>query len=422
MKKSMTFARQEQGGFALISVMLALALFTSIVSLELYRQQQARLDASADIVGKSLVQVQRAANTLLSDYRDKFVAASAGQSVTIQVGTGQSARNVTIANWNAPTVTELIQLSVGLPPGFQNLTNTGGSYMLSVQKVPSGCIPTNCNLEGLVWITSPIRDMGSVDFVRAGLALKAIGADGAVSTQEAPATLAGYQGRWSTPNPVTPASGGILAARIGYASSEWSPYVRLDGSKYMTGDLNMGGNSVVNALQFLTVLKTAGSACTDLGGLGSGVVNGKGVAMVCRDGTWQQSGGKFANPGDPCTPDGTIAASLINDEELVCKNGRYVRLVNLIARNIEVGRINVTDGLVVGKPACDVGGVPDYSFNLNRIAIDVTVLPPKQSQYVTTIDNGTTWTVLLKLRDDAAGESSGNQYNLSAVMHLECKY
>lgn len=122
------------------------------------------------------------------------------------------------------------------------------------------------------------------------------------------------------------------------------------------------------------------------------------------------------------TPEGGIATSLITDEQLVCKNGRYVKLVNLIAKNIEVGRLNVVDGQSVTKPICDVGGLPDYSLIMNKLSVDVTVLPPFQSQYLTTVDNGGSWNVVLKLRSDTGSEVSGNSYSLSAVMKLECKY
>jgi len=41
-------------------------------------------------------------------------------------------------------------------------------------------------------------------------------------------------------------SEGQLVTRAGYLSSAWSSYVRLDGTRPMTGNLNMGGNMVAN--------------------------------------------------------------------------------------------------------------------------------------------------------------------------------
>jgi hypothetical protein len=283
-----------------------------------------------------------------------------------------------------------------------------------------GCVGSDCNIEGLAYSTAPALVGGKLDQARAGIALRAIGIDGAITTLQSPAVLQGFRGGWSTPSPLNVA--GIMAVRAGYGASAWSPFFRIDGTKQMAADANMGGHAVVNASELFTNLKAVGDACTDVGAIASGTVNGKGAAFVCRDSTWQLAGGKTASLGDPCSPEGSLATAISTDETLVCKNGHYIKLLNMLARNVEVGRALVKDGDSVVKPVCANGGMPDYTFNLNNFSVDVTTAPPKQAVYITTANAGTAWTVVLRLRADDGTETTGNTYALSAIMHLECQY
>lgn len=422
-----TFIIRRQRGFALIQVALALALFSAAVTYEMYRQYQLRLDRESEVVGQGIGKLRNVLEFALVRDADKYMSAADGSGVNITINKGTPSESIVgIANWNSPSIAEIANLNVGLAPGFNAKAPNGGNYRISFTKSPAGCAPANCNLEGLVWVDKAIMGEGNAsDSARAGIALRAIGIDGARSTVTTPGTFTGWRGGWSVPNPT--GVPGIIAGRFGYGSSSWAAFFRLDGSRALSGDADFGGNSLKNAKQLLTVAKTVGDACSDLGALAGGVVAGKGTAMVCKDNTWQPAGGKTAIAGSGCAPEGTIATSQSSDESLVCKKGndgvlRYVRLVNLIAKNVEVSRLNVVDGQVVIKPICDAGGVPDYSFNMNRTTVDVSVSPPKQAQYVTTVDNGASWSVVLRLRADNGAEASGNAYSLSALMHLECKY
>jgi hypothetical protein len=92
-----------------------------------------------------------------------------------------------------------------------------------------------------------------------------------------------------------------------------------------------------------------------------------------------------------------------------------------MAQNILKSRVTVKDLDVVAKPTCDTGFSPDRLITLTQIATDVSVAPPKQGMYATTIDQGASWQVIIRLRTDTGTESSGNVYNVTAVMNLECK-
>jgi hypothetical protein len=73
----------------------------------------------------------------------------------------------------------------------------------------------------------------------------AAGGDGAMSSASSPGTIAGANGSWSAANPMGNVSG-IVAIRNGYLSSSFAAFVRRDGSLAMTGNFNLGGNSVTN--------------------------------------------------------------------------------------------------------------------------------------------------------------------------------
>lgn len=342
------------------------------------------------------------------------------------IGTGPTAATVTVANGSAPTMAEMVALGI-LPPNFSpKALNGDGLYHVALTKSPTGCVTPDCNIEGLVWIDSPFRTNAFVDPKRVGLAMREIGPDSAATALETPLVLSGFGGKWATGNPVAPAVGGILGVRAGYSSEAWAAYLRLDGSRWMKGNLNVGAHSVVNANQFVSVQKNTGDVCTDSGALGSGTIGGKGVAMVCQNGTWQPTK-EMGNPGDACAPEGKTAASIADNEGLVCKLGKYVRLVSLIPKAIQRSSVIVSDGTSVIKPVCDVGGVPTFSFNVTEVSVDVTVAPPKQGMYVSATDTGAGWLVKLVLRDNIGNEVSGNGYganggNLSAIMNKECTY
>ncbi|SQC90697.1 Uncharacterised protein [Cedecea neteri] len=105
--------------------------------------------------------------------------------------------------------------------------------------------------------------------------------------------VAGFQGQWNEPSTAynNINSEGLLAFRVGFNSSLYSVYLRRDGTLPMTGDLNMGGQSVYNAQNITAagttttgVLKNNGAATVgttlNVGGTtttGSLTVNGAGV-------------------------------------------------------------------------------------------------------------------------------------------------
>lgn len=420
------YTRQGRGiaGFMLLEMTLALLIFSALMGIQMRKDFNDLLDLKAKNVAKNIVTLQSALNDTLGTHYSEFNNLPTGVAPIVLVGAGANNSDVTIADAWRPTIANLVALGK-LPATFSAKSAAGGSYKIQLQSIPVGCIAPACNIEGIIVIDSPFMINGVVDETRAGLAVRNIGSDGAKTSLENKSTLSGLNGQWAIPLPPTVAPArALVGVRVGYSSAVWGQFFRKDGSVAMTGNANFGGYGLGNVKQILSTLKAVDDPClpAENGSIASGVINGNGTVMVCKNSQWKMSGSVTAVAGSVCSPDGSTATSSTTNEQLVCKNGKFVKLVNLIAKNVEVSRLLVTDGSVVNKPVCDVGGVPDYSFNMNQTAIDVTVAPPLQAQRITTTDLGGAWNVVLVLRTDTGTEVSGNNYSLSAVMHLECKY
>jgi hypothetical protein len=375
-----------------------------------------------------------------------------------------------------PSVAQLKATGNYLDASFGNIAALGLPF--AVQLATHGACPggADCVITGNIYSTAGYKDAsGQVRTDVLAKAFTTIGPDGAMSYSEAPSLLR-YQGGQTVANPAGNTAG-VLAIRVGNGSglsALLSPYYRLDGSKKLTGAMDANNNNVNNVgiLQAATVSAQTVNVSGALGMMGAGATPGgacgsdpivrkttSGNAMViCSGGTWQQIGSVVSGIGEgvgcsspgqlgsnatgvsficngstwstvnttatlnsACAPDGRLAMT-VNKEQLVCKNGSYVKLMNLLNKSVEVSRVLVTDGSTVNKPACDAGGTAAYSFQLTQTVVDVSVTPPRQAMYVAAGDNGATWGVKIKVKDNTGTEFTANNYSVSAVMKVECAY
>lgn len=412
---------------ALVMVLLAIA-----ASGDVLRKADEQKAIRAKAIASGLEVARNAGNDYLASYYgeiNKFGSTGAAF--------GSSTGPIAVGNPLRPSIDELRQLGK-LPAGYtERSLIPNGIYQFFITPTSSSCLlPSTpgamCNLEGMVCINAPLLNNNKIDYIRLGTAMKWLGADGGYAEGRA---IQGLGGTWRAPNPVSGTPKGLLCSRFGYSSSTFAQYLRKDGTVAMTGNLNVGNNSVNNvadvnatgtikADQFVTDLKTIGSACSTLGALASG----SGVAMVCDGTKWNVDDGLRVTAGTACTQDGSTATSVANGEMLVCKSGqggllRYVRLVSLISKKILISTVIVQDGTVVTMPTCDVGGVPDFSFDATQVTLDLTTAPPKQTMYWSATNSSTTtWSVKIRLKDNTGGEISGNTVGLTNIMNLECRY
>lgn len=223
--------KKRQLGFTLIEVGIAAVLSAAIAALLLSVEANNLRQQVATDQGQLLNTLNNAVNA----YEATNFAALVNHTAVAGV-----------ANEYSPTVTELSSLGyLSNPYSTQNLYGGGYSIVLSLQ--PAGCVTVNCNVGGLVALTTPIlNNEGVADTAAAGQAMIAAGGDAAMSSTVTPGTVAGVNGSWIATNPMGNVSG-IVAMRNGYLSSNYAPFLRRDGSLAMTGSLSLGGNNLTNA-------------------------------------------------------------------------------------------------------------------------------------------------------------------------------
>jgi len=425
--------RFAQRGFLLESLGLLLLVLSMIALNQMNRQFEQDLDAEAIRRGKALAIISSAAHNYLVNYASQLVnMADLNLQLDLATGAGVPVR---VARGGYPTLLELNALGL-TPPNLSSTAPGGGKYVIQIEKSPHDCVAPNCNLEGLVTVNRPYLMNGKVDYARLGMAAAAVGPDGAFSTRRSPEQLTGYGGMWKVDNPVIPALGqlsGILAARFGYASTELAVFYKRDGSTPLTGDMDAARHAIkgvstfnadgkITGKNFITPLYRPGDPCevADENAFASSA-GAVGAVLVCQLGQWRYARSNPVVQGAACAPDGSTGTAA-NGETLICKSAVYVRLNNLIARNVQVERQVVIDGSVVPIPLCETGGVPENSILIDHAALDVTEVDPRQALDAIAVRAGDTWQVSLKLIDTHGTRYSGNGYGLRAVMNLECRY
>ncbi|WP_432262846.1 hypothetical protein [Cupriavidus sp. TMH.W2] len=232
-RRGFSARRQRQWGYMLLDTSLALLVGTTAAVAGIAYTIDKRAEDQARAQGLAMVTLQGAVNQYLTDHFGELVKPGGGSVPGV-------------ASPLSPTVTELRAVGALKDP-FSGLAYNGGNYRVLISTFPAGCVAPACNLDGLVWIDRPVVDWrNNVDFPRLGVAVRTIGADGAMSTSANPATLLGMQGKWNTANPGG-AQAGILGARTGYNSAAYAQFYRRDGSLPMTSDVAAGGYNINNA-------------------------------------------------------------------------------------------------------------------------------------------------------------------------------
>lgn len=457
------FRRKNEGGYLLLELALVLTIGTIMLTGQINQIMTAVDEGNAVSTAQYLQVLQGAVNEF---HQDNDVALkTAGATIT------------GFANPLQPTIPELLARGY-LEAGFPLRSPLGLTFQNVM--VRSGTCPAgpDCRVSGFARSTAGYRDgEGRVRIDTLTTAVSYIGLDAGMSLPESPALLTSIGGG-TVANPAG-AVAGTLAIRIGHGSGllpRMTQYYKLDGSRPLAGAMDANSNDINNVrnlavqnrvtTQDITVsgaLNMTGAGAAAGGACGADPIVRKTTAgnalVICSGGTWQLVGnvvsgvadgqacstpGQFgtnttgagfvcngsywtsvnttANAGDTCAPAGRMATAVSNREQLVCSNGRFVRLANMLSRQVEMSRVLVTDGTTVAKPACETGGTGSYSFHLTQTVVDVSVTPPRQAMYIAATDNGPSWGVRIKVKDNTGAEVTANNYSISAVMKLECAY
>ena len=146
-----------------------------------------------------------------------------------------------------PAVADLVAMGY-LPPGWAATTSTlnNAPYGIEFRRVPAGCIAAACNIEGHVILEGPIRAGADTDGAVIGPILARIGADSGVSLPTDPTHITGFGNTWSMDNPVAGQPAGVVAVRLGTASSGYGQFVRIGDTRdpNLLGNLSVAGNTL----------------------------------------------------------------------------------------------------------------------------------------------------------------------------------
>lgn len=350
-----------------------------------------------------------------------------------------------VAITRAPTVAELRALGF-LNAGFSATGYYGANYLTSITPSPAACVAPNCNIQGLVYMNLPVIDpmSGNVDGPALGEAVRQIGADGGASIRT-PGTISGLFGGWSVINPLG-ATRGILAARVGAGSElDFTAYLRRDGTLPMTGNLDLGGNSVTSL-----AVSVEGAACATAGEL---TIDASGSVLTCQGGVRARQGSRFWKEAvtnvaslPMCTASTAGETRLVTTPSVgtgarayscdgvawsaiaVDDNGNLVVDGTLTADNVVAGHRNlartiedavvVTNGSTLSKPDCAVGRTPQIFLFPSSFSIGATA-KPIQAVEAYAVDNGSNWTANLRVLVDTGWQTPSGSYG-QMIAFLKC--
>lgn len=125
--------------------------------------------------------------------------------------------------------------------------------------------------------------------------------------------------------------------------------------------------------------------------------------------------------GEACEIPGAVATSKAG-QQLICRGTHYVSTLGSLPSYRVASKVLVKDGDVVQKPVCETGGTPAYSFEMTQTTVDVAIAPPLQALYLATQDQGSSWKVVIHMKDKNTTDTSANPYSITALFHVECNY
>lgn len=237
----------RQSGFSLLEVMLAVTVAIALGGLHLTQIRQEVEDLQAKAVGQQLQTVGKALDTYIAMQYSQITAGTNVTGVGTASDPGPRTCTAVSGGHMCRITTDTLRGRGLLPQSFsgQNAYGAEYDYFIRVQ----GPAP-DWRVTGVVRTTTPFVVGGVVRYDLIGTAMYTAGADSGAVRANAN-TINGLNGTWTErptdPLPIPAGQLGQLAYRVGYGTSGFAAYVRLDGTVPMSGSLNLGGNNIVNA-------------------------------------------------------------------------------------------------------------------------------------------------------------------------------
>ncbi len=304
--------RRRQRGNALIFALLGLLI--------------SALGAVGVLQGSRLQAKHEAGNaeaTILDNLRGATNNAIFENMGLIQNGAAINKNGVTLTPVNVdgelvwqPSIAQLVGMGY-LPPGWSATASPLNSapYAIAFSRVPAGCVAAACNIEGHVILEGPILS-GPTDSDGAiiGPILARIGADSGVSLPMDPSQIKGFGNTWSLTNPVPGKPAGVVAVRVGTASSAYGQFVRIGDTRdpNLLGNLTVAGNTLfgngTTSSEFRSALQIDAQALSVRGASGTDCVRLRpdGVVDILCNGALSATSGIFRDASGRAT---TIAGT-----------------------------------------------------------------------------------------------------------------
>lgn len=236
------YKKNNKKGFTLVELLLVLSVslgisFSAFKSLLVDQE-----NISAKAAGQQIRQVGESVNSYIAVHYDKLSVLANADGTATDPGPRTCS---TGTNTCVISIQTLVNEGL-LPPTYGSTNVFRSGYSIILRR--SGSAPYY-NVTGLVstlnsWTTDPNK----IRYDLLGKAMQNAGVDSGMSKDSA-TIINGYGGNWvhtsaeySSINKL-----GLLAYQVGYGTYSYSIYLRRDGTLPMTGNLNMGAQSINNA-------------------------------------------------------------------------------------------------------------------------------------------------------------------------------
>lgn len=231
-------------GFSLIetSLVLGVAAFIGFVSFtQMLKSQESQKSSFA---GNQIKLIGDSVNAYISNHYDKLSTLTNASGSSLDIGP----RTCLTSN-NTCTITVETLVNEGLLPSTYSKKNVyGHGYNIILKR--SGTSPYY-HIYGMITTNTPLIISGKTRYDLLGQAMQSAGIDSGM-THNSSSMVSGFNGAWtaSVTDYANINQQGLLAYQAGYGTYNYSVFLRRDGTLPMTGNLNMGANSIDNAVDY----------------------------------------------------------------------------------------------------------------------------------------------------------------------------
>lgn len=367
--RSFLSSRRQQSGFGLLEVLLAVGLTLLIGALSIDAIRTSGENHQAEAAGEQLKGVGQALNTYVAMRYDKIVTlTNIGGScpdinnttdITMQGDGNDPGPRCCTGSATDPdgalcTInSDTLRRNGLLPNSFSGYNSYGARYQYRIRVVANA---PNYIVDGIVFTDQPYVTTGTAPrYDLLGTAMQIAGADSGM-TRSVATRVEGLNGAWSETKYPDINKLGLLAYRVGYGTSGYAAYLRLDGSTAMTGDLQLGADT--NTRHNITNVADINAKTATL--IGTGTDNQAAMIMSNKNlgttyfmpvttggeqGALSIQNAKGVDIADTAGGWGTLKAGTINAQTALTSNG-YITANNYISAGGDItstgGNLNVT--------------------------------------------------------------------------------